>query len=236
MKFLKHPVALISLAVLVGGAVFGRIDIALLGLLGFIASAAWLGMRAAQRRAAEAKIDEVSNANRVLIAPLRRLHGEIENILERAQNNPTVKVIGAEAVAESTRILQNAARILSLRDQVKTAQVGKVEAASQLSELTQRLSQAQTESERQSLEVAAEARRQEIRHYAETDKVMQRIDSILQQSESALSELKARLTVAMASNAGVEASDEEMAQTFARIKGLTASFDEAEQLAREVQA
>lgn len=236
MKFLTHPVSLVSLALVVLGAAFGRIEVSILGLIGFVGATAWIAMKASQGGSGEISLDSISNENRVLIAPLRRLHNEMAQIIGRNKDNAAVKVIGEEAFSESRRILEQAVRVLSLRDELTNARKGKQDAQKELASAESSLNSAETDAEKEGLKAAVEARKREIAHYGEADRALDKIEIVLRQSEAALSELKARLAVASAKDVAIEESSARMAETVGRLKALSKSFDEAEALAQELKA
>ncbi len=230
MRFLLHPAALLCEAALIAGVLFGRFEIAAIGLLGWIGVTAWLAMRQTQSETDRAAELEVSNENRARFAPIKSVCREIDDLVARNAQNPAVKVIGAEARAEADGVLRHAARLLALRDKALKSAHGLHVAKRALSDLESEQAGAGGEEQRSTLESAIEARKVEIAHYGDAEASVERIDAALKQAEAALSELKARIVVAASEPAGIGDGTSELSESLARVRSLTKSFDEAEQL------
>ncbi|HZH99330.1 MAG TPA: hypothetical protein VEX38_10195 [Fimbriimonadaceae bacterium] len=188
------------------------------------------GNRITQENRQETYEDELSPESRTLLRPIRKLHQELAQFVSSSDQSE-IRVIGAEALHESRTIVQHCVKLLQLRSEVRRSLQGKYAAETSLSELRASLESASGESERASLQTAMEAREKEMAHYAEQEAALGNIEGQLRQAEAALSELKARLMLS-ASTGDEAANSDELSGTLARLRSLSGSLDEAEELLR----
>ncbi len=229
MRYLLHPFALISEAAVVAGIAISRAEWVVLGAIAWLATAAWLGMTEVRSRAAR-PVDSVSNNNRSRLLPIQRAHDEIERIVASSGDNPAVKVVGAESLTESKRILDQAVLLLAKRDQLLAALAGRERAQLEVGQLREKIERSGSEEERAALSEALEARSMESAHYAEAEIGLGGIDRRLVQAESALAEMRARLAVAAARPDQATGTSSELEETLGRLRSLAASLDEAQEL------
>jgi hypothetical protein len=188
--------------------------------------------RGAELRAAD-PTEEMDAESRSMYSPIRRLVTEIEEIVQRNQGSAIMKVVGGEAVQEAERIRDQVARALAVRDDLKRAMRGKNVARNEIEGLRARAQAATSDIERDTLLSAMEARKLELSHYDTVDEVLQRIDASVRQAQAALSEMKARLSVKASNELAAEAAEDgDLRETIGRLKQLSISYDEAEELLR----
>jgi len=223
------PVSLLSLALIAAGgvisAMFGRFDIGvLLGVLA-IGLLAIQTMAANRRQNDDPQTTDLGNEDQAKLSPLRRLKREIQEIVESKASDPTISVVGNEALRESERIYDQCAQLLLLRRELNKAFVGRSAASRELEHLERDLNAATSEAERAALESALAARKLESEHYAKADQAVERIEAGLRQAQAALSEMKARLATVSAGETG---AGSELEDTLGRLRTLGTSLDEAE--------
>lgn len=225
---MKSVGMLVSLGLIVAGAavaVLGRVDVGtLLGVLGFVGLAAQsiVGNRRSIETGAR---DDLTNEDHARLSPLRKLRKEIHAIVEAKRSDPTVAVVGSEAVQEADRIYDQCAQLLKVRRELNRAFGGRAAAERELQTLERDLASAATEVERSALASALEARKLEAAHYAHADNALERIEAGLRQAQAALSEMKARLATVSAGQLG---SSNDLEETLGRLRTLGTSLDEAE--------
>ncbi|BBO24630.1 MAG: hypothetical protein L6Q31_08315 [Fimbriimonadaceae bacterium] len=234
MKYFLHPMAILSEAAALVGVLLGRIDLLALGVVGWVAVTAWLSIRSGPKSAAlpVLSLDSVRNENRTRLLPIKRLHDDIAKVVSEHSDKPVVKVVGGEALSEARRVGEHAIRLLNLRDQVLSAVRGEEDARRRLELAEQQLAEAGGP-EREAIEVAVRAHRQEIEHYEGAESALQRIDAELRLAEAALAEAKARILVSASRDGSAVEGDSDLADTIRRLKSLQQSFDEAESLTRQ---
>lgn len=228
MNYLKTPLSLLSAAVVVVGAVLGRFDVALLGVILLIGCVAFLAIKGGASERSNDVLEDLGNEERAQLAPLRKLRNEIAAIVEAKQADVSISVVGREALAEADRLLVQGAKLVQARRELKKVAGGKQKADREIAQLEADLGAAAAEGERAALASALEARKLEASHYGEADSVLERLDRGLRQAEATLSEIKARLATASAGAVGGEHTSE-LDETLARLRSLGSSFDEAEQ-------
>jgi hypothetical protein len=204
----------------------------ILAVVGWIGSIAVLSIKQTNTGRAADPLDSVRNEDRSRLAPVRKLQAEIEKVVADNSSNVAVKVIGAEALTESNRIVDQCVRMLNLRAELSRATAGKSEAERGIAALEAQKAAATSDQERATLDSALAARRLEADHYAGASGTLERIDAGLAQAQAALSEMKSRLAMAAAGGSSAEDHEGELADTISRLKTLGASLDEAEQMAQ----
>lgn len=170
--------------------------------------------------------------SRSLFNPIRRLVADIEAVAAK-KDSMVARVMGAESVEEARRIREQCAKALIARTELRKASRDKSVAELDYAELSRKAEAAATESERQALLSAKAARELEIQHYQTATEAIGRIDSAIRQTEAALGEMKARLAVAASNEKATTSGADDLRDTIGRLKALSVSYDEAENLLRQ---
>jgi hypothetical protein len=212
------------------GAFYGQPIIFALALFMMVVIMIIAGNRVTRENRAESYQDDLNPEARTLLRPIRKLHQELAQFVS-STDRTEVKVIGTEALSESRAIVQHCANLLQLRTEIKRSLQGRYTAEKDIGELNESIQSAQTESEKQSLETALQARQKELGHYVQQEEALSSIEGQLRQAEAALAELKARLMVSASSSEEVSNPDE-LTSALSRLKSLSGSLDEAEELLR----
>jgi hypothetical protein len=214
----------------------------LLGLpqLGVVVILLWLlfGAILAMKMAVKTRIDdprdEMDPESRSLYAPIRRLTDEIEEIVARHSGSAIMTVVGGEASQEARRIRDQIGKALSARSDLRKAIREKNLAQLEAERLKEKAAAAASAEDKVTILSALEAKQLEMTHYAEVEKVISKIDSGTAQAQAALSEMKARLSVKSASERSEGAAEEsDLRENISRLKSLSVSYDEAEELLRQ---
>lgn len=203
--------------------------LAVVGLGGLVFSGLlWSAHRAKSLRVASS-FDDISPNDRVYLRPIRRLRDEIETLVMENSKSSAIKVIGAEAVQEANGILSHSIQLLKTRAALRKVLSQKGDPNAEIASLESQIDDATTDEERETLQLALDARRLELSHYGEIEEIVERVDGSITQAQAALSEMKARIAVAAAGERGSESSSE-IEDTITRLRSLTKSFDEVEEL------
>lgn len=215
------------------GFITGNIALGLLAMLTAVAVAAVASIGAAQRQRQATGVEDLPHESRALLRPILRLREELREFVGKHSESAALKVIGAEALQEADTIVEHATRLLTLRAQTKKAALGRSLSEQEVAQLEVQLEGATNPAERQALENALAARRAEREHYGPLQDSLRAIDSSLKQAEAALSEMRARLNLAVSDEARFVSGDQQdLNDTVARLRSLSASMDEAEELLR----
>ena len=227
MNLLTRPLPLSLAAVAALGLVFGQPGIAVLAMVGWVASLAYYSMRAA---AAKRHDSEISAEGRTMLRPIKELREEIAGYVRSFSDRPEISVIGGEALREADTLIAHTERLVDVRDDLTKALKGRAAAKRELARLRKRAKSSVSEAESRSLRSAVEARENEIERYKTVDAAMRRLVSNLQEAEAALSEIKARLATGAvgAQTDGLDTDD--LAGMVSRLRTLSTSFDEAEEM------
>lgn len=213
-------------------ALFSQWPLAALAFIVAIGNLAILSIKETSAKRAVMDTEDLSNEDRTLISPIRRLRNEIDELVQSNKQNVSISVVGAEALGEADHILKQTAKTLALRRQLKKSAANRTQTARELDSLRDDISRAESPEERATLQAALEARETESSHYENAAEAIEHIDSHLRQAEAALSEMKARLATAAAGTAGA-APATELEETIGRLKSLGTSLEESEQWLKE---
>ncbi len=234
---MKNIVGGPALLFLVAGIVFFVIGNFALGGLALTLSVALLvlkTMRETASRMADDPREEMDAESRSLFSPIRRLTNEIEEVVTRNDDSTVMKVVGKEALDEATRIHDQVAKALAVRDDLKRSLRERNVSRAETEKLLAKAEAEQDPSVKATLLSAVEARKMEQSHYTVVEDTIAKIDSSVAQAEAALSEMKARLATKASGEKALSATDnEELRDTISRMKTLSISYDEAEQLLRD---
>ena len=231
-RALTSPVTLGFAAAAIVAAIFSQWPIAALALIVAVGNLAILSIKETSAKRSEAEIVDLSNEDRTLISPIRRLRNEIAALVEANKQNVSISVVGAEALGEADHILKQTAKTLALRRQLKRSAAGQSQTQRELDSLREDIANAASEDEKATLQAALEARETESAHYKNAGVAIEHIDSHLRQAEAALSEMKARLATAAAGTTEA-APASELEETIGRLKSLGDSLEESENWLRE---
>lgn len=233
MDVVKKPLPLVFAVAAVLAFVLSQPALGAVLLVAWIGALAVEAMKAAGRRRLEDPTESMDPESRTLFGPIRRLAQQIEEEVASNQQSTSVKVVGAEAVEEARRIRQQSASALQIRGELKKALRTKSLTERDAKELEEKAIGAATEEEREALEAALAARKLELQHYTTVESAIARIDGGIRQAEAALSEMRARLAVSATQDKAELAQGDELRETVGRLKSLSLSYEEAEQMLRE---
>jgi hypothetical protein len=223
-----------SLIFLLAGAVFLVIGFYPAGILSLVLWVALLVLSTMRETAARVQADpreEMDAESRSLFSPIRRLMNEIEETVERNSDSTVMKVVGTEAVGEARRIHDQVAKALAVRDDLRRALRERNMSRAESEKLLAKAEAETDPSVKATLLSAVEARKMELSHYEVVENTIAKIDSSVNQAQAALSEMKARLATKASSEKAQSATDDtELRETIGRLKSLSISYDEAENL------
>lgn len=231
MKPYLHPVPIACLLITVIGAVVGNLGMTIVGLIGAIAGVGFIAARHAQDSRGADQSDTLSNEGRTLLRPVKGLADEIATLIDTNKDSQTIRIMGGEALEESKGLLGQVVRSLQTRDELKRTLRGRYEAEKEIGDARMRLEFANGP-EKESLDTAIAARTQELAHYGEIERHIKRIELSVNQAEAALAEMKARLAATASGEKEALGSGDDLRETIGRLKSLSASYDEAEQVIR----
>jgi len=225
----------VGVGLLALGAIVGVLNLPL-GLLIGVAGIAVIAYGAMKRDgppASDSAGDEFNPKYRVYLAPLRKLHADIEALVEEHKDSTTIRVIGTEALEESGAVLQQAVKLVVSAEDIRHAMQGKTAAESDILDLQNRVLTAASDEERDTLQRSIDARKLEVERYSALDRRLSEIQAHLRQAEAALAEVKSRLVLVASSPEPVEGDDQELRDRLGRLHALSDSLGESDALLQE---
>lgn len=234
MQEFAKPIPVVTLLVGIGLAMFGQYPLAVVAFLAFIGSLAIGQMRQGAGFRESDPSEVLDPDGRARYAKVRRLATEIEAIFEKHRDSTVTRMLGKEAREEVERIRRQVASALVHRAAIRKALAGRSMAEIEVAKLREKADAALTPEEKASLAAALEARQMELEHYSEAEQSLAKIDREVQQAEAALSEMKARFEVGVTvGQAEVATPLEEIRDTIGRMKAISVSYDEADEMLRD---
>lgn len=206
-------------ALMLVGMPWAGLGVAVVGVVSLVSGGLRRGGEAVQD-----PLDRVPNEERSRLIPIRKVAREIEDLIASQKGNAIVRALGPEALDDTRRILAQAVDMVNLRAKLQRAAylVPQVQKAIEDAEASMAASQDQ----KAVLESALVARRLELSHLKRAESGIQTVDAHLTEAAAALSELKSRLMMASAGQADL--GQESMRETLSRMRSLSATFEEAE--------
>lgn len=195
MKIFLNPLGLLSLAFAATTAFMNRPELFLLGLLGYGASLAWIGLGNAKKIRHLSVLDQVSNLNRSRLKPVSDLANQIRALVSENHKVAAIRALGSEAVNDAEGAVGNCIRLLDRRERLE-----KVLASIPSQSVSESVEQAEQE--------------------------ISRIDSLITQTETVLSDLRAKLAYLAAGDVSVDA--ENLRESMIRLESLSSSAEEVE--------
>ena len=230
MKNVFSPFGIVAFLVAMLGLVISKPLIAVLGLVAWLACAAYLSIKSSGSQRHESA---VSNEGRTLLRPLKALRNDINKIVDSFGDRPDIKVIGNEALLEADALIEHTARLVEIHDDVVKTLKGRSEAEHEIKQTEAKITSEENGPIKDAMIAGVAARKSELQRYEELEKTKENIVAKLKQAETALFEIKAKLS---ASAVGAQTDDleqDELTGMVNNLKSLSASFDEAEELVRD---
>jgi hypothetical protein len=222
MNKLFGPVQIAAIAVAVLGALVRQPALVALGVVAWFGSVAIASIKDATHRSVAG--DQAQGET--VLRPIQRLHREIEALVLQNPDNPTVSVIGRDALAESQELLKRAIALSVLIRDTRQTREAMDRARQELDSLrSNRATQAS-----EALDLAIEARESEIAHYSKVQATVESAKARLAEAEIALSAIRAQLAAAVAGGATEGLETEGLSGMVGRLKSLSTSLDEVEEM------
>lgn len=217
----------------VAGVVLGSPIIIAAGVLVALGGVAFGAMSQAQSRSGPHP-SELSAEGRMILRPLRQIHDSLAEIVRNNSDVPEIKVVGEEALLESTGIMLHATELIQRRAQFKKSLRGRSEAQLALNRLQRDLQAATSDAERAALQSAIAATEDQIHEYARLDNAVSTVGARIKEAEATLATMKAQMVASLATAQYDEVERSELDSMVQRLRDLNRSLDEAQTM-NEVQ-
>lgn len=163
---------------------------------------------------------------RWLTRPLRELRDSLVEMAKRSDLSIEAAVVAQEALHEADSIMEKANALVVARSELKKTLKGRGEAETQFSKLQRQYKEAGSEAERSAIESAINARQAQLNSMDLAQAKIKDVESQLKMAEATLSEVKARLSVGLATG-NLESHQGEFDDMVKRLKSVGNSFEEA---------
>lgn len=205
---------------------FSQTVIGILLIAGGIGLIAIESMKKTQQSRPDAIEDDVSPADRHLLAPIRKQLAKIEEITQANQDHAGIKVIGAEALNEGRSIYRQCVSLVvekanarKNRSQMSQVQRDRQEAETKLAAST-------TDDEKDLYATALSSYAEQEQLLGERDKRFEAIDAQLAQAEAALKLIVTQLSSMAQQGAVEEGQNDELRGSLSRLQALGQSLGE----------
>ena len=230
MRHLFRPVSLGALAVALFGLIISQPAISVLGL------AVWLGYVAystIKESGARNHESSVSSEGRALLRPIKELRGQIAKIVGAYSDRPEITVIGKETLIEADALIEHTGRLVVVYDQITSSLRGQREAEQDIKEMAKKIEGTEDGPLKDALVSSAVASQNELNRYKQGEETKVRIVAKVKLAEVALSEIKAKLSTGAIGAEPDDLQQDELAGMVSRLKSLSASLDEAEEMVKD---
>lgn len=216
----------IAAAAGVGLIVFSQFALGALLIVGGIGLIALESMKKAQANRPDAIEDDVSPADRHLLAPIRKQLAKIEEITSQNVGHAGIKVIGGEALNEGQSIYRQCVTLViekanARKNKVQIAQVQKDRA-----EAEAKLAGAADDGEKELYQTAVGSYSEQAMLLTERDKRFEAIDAQLAQAEAALKLIVTQLSTMAQQGISEDGSSEDLRESLSRLQALGQSLGE----------
>jgi hypothetical protein len=227
VKELLRPVPIAAVLLSIGFAVFGQFVISGICLVAWVGTLAIGSMREASVIREADVLDRLDEESRVLFLPVRRTVIEIEQIVERNSELPSVRALGRTTLTEAVGIRDQVGKALLRQTELKRMLTAKGDAQRDMTEIAAKGVENLSDSER----AALSALRTEIDGYLAIADASGRIGEAVQAATSILLEARARLASEVSGSRAMAAeSVPDLRETLERLQAVTMSYGEANEV------
>ena len=230
MRHLFRPVSIVALAVALVGLIVSQPAVTVLGI------AVWLGYVAfstIKESGANKHDSELSSEGRALVRPIKELRAQIAKIVDSYSDRPEITVIGKEALIEADALIEHTGKLIVVYDQITSSLRGRSEAEHDIKEIAKKIEGTEDGQLKDALVSSAVARQNEINQYKASEETKVRIVAKVKLAEVALYEIKSKLSAGAIGAEPDDLQQDELAGMVSRLKSLSASFDEAEEMVKD---
>ena len=216
----------IATALGVGLLAISQFALGALLIVGGIGYIAFESMKRTQQARPDAIEDDVSPADRHLIAPIRKQLSKIEEIVEANGENAGVKIIGTEALNEGKSIYQQCVLLVieKANSRKNNAQLQQVTKDSLEAET--KLATAQTEEEKAIYQTAIDSYSKQVSMLTEREERFKAIGAHLDQAEASLKLIVTQLMTLAQEGTASGTTDDELRTSLSRLQSLGQSLGE----------
>ena len=218
----------IGILIAVIGAAIEDIPLVILGLMIGIVVFGIVNMAKTRETFTDDHYDQLSPESRILVRPLKKIYNEMSEAAA-GKSEAISPYIAQEALAESSKLLNQSVAALLLRDRLIRESRGRYDAEKSINDLQTRMSNASSDDEKTSLQSALDARNQEIGHYDQLKSGIAKIESSVKQAEAAMAEMRAKLISSGSAGVAAQGSDP-LREAVGRMQALSASLSEAQEM------
>lgn len=231
-KYFKNPISLAGVAFLGLGLVFSQFLFVMFGLTAVVGGLLHQSFKVANEEDSKEALD-LHPDDRILLKPFTKMRDDLRQTIESGKGHSGVQVVGTEALAEAEELIVRVHNLIVHRRNLRRTLGRKSDTNKSIANLNQRLAEATSQSEKDALQAAIDARTEEKEQYIKVEETIARIDSRISQAEAAMAELQARLSVGATTMAQGSADQGALDDLTTRLKTLATSFEEAEEALME---
>lgn len=206
--------------------VFSQFALGALLIVGGIGLIAFESMKKAQENRPDAIEDDVNQADRHLLAPIRKQLAKIEELTEANSDHAGIKVIGAEALSEGQSIYRQCVTLVIEKANARKNKSLMAQVQKDKTEAQTKLAAAADDNEKELYQTALGSYSEQEQLLTERDKRFEAIDAQLAQAEAALKLIVTQLSTMVQQGVSEEGSSDELRDSLSRLQALGQSLGE----------
>lgn len=205
---------------------FSQIPLGILLIVAGVGLIAFDSMKKVQQTRPDAIEDDVSPADRHLLAPIRKQLAKIEEITEANAQHAGVKIIGTEALQEGRSIYRQCVALViekanARRNKAQREQIRRDKALAE-----QKLAVSGDDQDKDLYQTALSSYEEQEQLLAEREKRFQAIDAQLAQAEAALKLIVTQLATMVQQGKADEVASDDLRDSLSRLQALGQSLGE----------
>lgn len=216
--------------------VFSQFAIGALLIVGGVGLIALESMKKAQQSRPDAIEDDVSPADRHLLAPIRKQLAKIDEITRANADNSGIKVIGGEALREGNSIYQQCVTLVIEKANARKNRAQMDQVLRDKQDAQNKLALALTQDEKDLYETALGSYTEQEQLLGDRAKRFEAIDAQLAQAEAALKLIVTQLSSMAQKGMSEESQSEDLRESLSRLQALGQSLGETGEFLENIKS
>ena len=226
MDVVKNPISILFGVITLIGAVW-YMPLLLVGAVGLLATVAYLSIKQSTKRR---HASDLTAASRQMVKPLIAARAELDQAIRSGLLRPEFASISQEALREADAIIEQVSKRIEAYEGLSRTIKDQKSAEYKLAKLEEKLAGQISDDERQSLQSSISSWRGVLERYEDIQAGMAKIESTVNSAADAMIDVKDRLLNTGQSSGVEDLDDDDLLGMVDRLKTLTATIEEADEM------